>query len=381
MLIGLGDLGSIILEFLAREDCLGRIVVCSRNEARGIARCNLARLSAVAQGYTPSICFIPLDVNNKVAVIETVRREKPDIVLCTASMQTWWLPNLLPPEQAALIKSAGFGVWLPVHLTLTLRLMEALYDLSYGGITLTAPFPDVVNCVLGRLNLAPTCGVGNLDEIVTKVRLLAADRLNASLEEVRLLLVAHHALESAVFGEPAKEIPPYFLRIEYGGVNVTESVGGDELVFAPYVLPPGPAIHFLTAGSTVKLVRAFLSDNEVLVHTPAPKGLPGGYPVIVGRRDLRLAPIEGITLEEAIAINECSHRFEGIERIEADGTVVFCPESSEVLKTALGYECKRLSPGDSEERAKELIARFKEYARRYGVNLHLSGGEHYVLFN
>lgn len=369
MLIGVGGLGSVILEFLAREDYLGRIVVCDLNEAGGTARCNLARLSAVAQGYNPSIRFIPLDVSNKVAVMETVRKENPDIILSTASMQTWWLPDLLPPEQAALIKSAGFGVWLPVHLTLTLKLMEALYDLGYAGITLTAPFPDVVNCVLGRLNLAPTCGVGNLDEIVPKVRLLAAQRLKAPLEEVRVLLVAHHALESAVYGEPSEEVPPYFLRIEHGGANVTEAVGGDELLFSSYAIPPGTAIHFLTAGSTVRLIRAFLSDSEVLIHTPAPRGLPGGYPVMVSNRGLKLAPIEGLTLEEAIAINESSHRFDGIERIEADGTVVFCPESSEVLKNAFGYDCQRLSPDESEERAKELIARFKEYAGRHEVNL------------
>ena len=184
-----------------------------------------------------------------------------------------------------------------------------------------------------------------------------------------MLLVAHHALESAVYGEPAEEVPPYFLRIEHGGANVTEAVGGDELLFAPYTIPPGTAIHFLTAGSTVRLIRAFLSDSEVLIHTPAPKGLPGGYPVMVSNKGLQLVPIEGLALEEAIAINERSHRFDGIERIEADGTVVFCPKSSEVLKSALGYDCQRLSPDESEERAKELIARFKEYARCHGVNL------------
>ncbi len=367
LLIGVGGLGSVILEFLAREDCIGQIVACDLNEERGTALCNLARVSAVAHGYNPLICFIPLDINNKAAVIETVRKEKPDIILSTASMQTWWLPDLLPPEQAALIKSAGFGVWLPVHLTLTMKLMEALYELNYKGITLTAPFPDVVNCVLDRLRLAPTCGVGNLDEIVPKVRLLAAERLYVPLEEVRVLLVAHHALESLVYGEPTDEVPPYFLRIKHKGMDVTEAVGGSELLFAPYAIPPGTAIHFLTAGSTIRLIRAFLSDEEVLLHTPAPEGLPGGYPVIVGNRSLKLASIEGLTLEEAIAINERSHRFDGIERIEADGTVVFCPEASEVLKTALGYECTRLWPGDSEERAKELIARFKEYAKSHGV--------------
>ena len=364
-----GDLGRVVLELLAREEGLGRIVVSSRNVARGIARCNLARLGAMSQGYAPSISFIPLDLNNKKAVAETVRKQAPDIILSTATMQTWWLPDLLPPEQAVVIKSAGFGVWLPVHLTLTLKLMEALRDADYPGVTLTAPFPDVVNCVLGRLDLAPTCGVGNLDEIVPKVRLLAAERLGAPRRAVRVLLVAHHALESAVFGEPTGEIPPYFLRVEYRGQDVTEAIRADELLLAPYPLTPGPPTHFLTAGSTVRLIQALLSDSGALLHAPGPNGLPGGYPVIVSRSRVQPAPIEGLTLAEAIAINERSHRFDGIERIEADGTVVFCPEAADVLRVELGYDCDQLAPYESEERAKELIARFREYAERYGVRL------------
>jgi len=382
MLIGLGGLGSVVLELLAREEGLGRIIVGSRNAARGTARCNLARLGAMAQGYAPDISFLPLDLNDKDAVAEMVHREAPDIILSTATMQTWWLPDLLPPVQAAAIKGAGFGVWLPVHLTLTLKLMEALREAAYPGVTLTAPFPDVVNCVLGRLesgnglDLAPTCGVGNLDEIVPKVRLLAAQRLGAPPDAVRVLLVGHHALNAAVFGEGARsetfaqrEIPPYFLRVECRGQNVTEAIGADELLLAPYPLPPGPASHFLTAGCTVRLIRAFLSDSETLLHAPGPNGLPGGYPIIVSSSGVRPVLIEGLTLAEAVAINERSHRFDGIERIETDGTVVFCPEAADVLRIELGYDCDQLAPDESEERAKELIARFREYAERYGVSL------------
>ena len=368
MLIGLGDLGNVIMEFLVREERLGLIVACDLNKELGIRRCNLARLSALAQGITPSLSFTSLDINDKKGVIEIVKKEKPDIILNAASMQTWWLPDLLPSEQAALIKSAGFGVWLPIHLTLTLKLMEALHESDYKGITLTAPFPDVINCVLDRLDLAPTCGVGNLDEIVPKVRLLAAQRLQVPIKEVRVLLVAHHALEPAVFGEPAEEHPPYFLRIEHEGNDVTKEVRGEELLFAPYPLPPGSAIHFLTAGSTARLIGALLSDKEVLMHSPGPKGLPGGYPIIVNNKDIQVAPIKGLSVEEAIAINERSHRFDGIESIEADGTVMFCSEAAEVFKDVLGYDCKRLNPREAEERAKELIARFREYAARFGVN-------------
>ena len=375
MLIGLGGLGSVVLELLAREEGLGRIIVGSRNAARGTARCNLARLGAMAQGYAPDISFVPLDLNDQDTVAEIVHREAPDIIFSTATMQTWWLPDLLPPEQAAVIKGAGFGMWLPVHLTLTLKLMAALRDAAYPGVTLTAPYPDVVNCVLGRLgsgnglDLAPTCGVGNVDEIVPKVRLLAAQRLGAPPDAVGVLLVGHHSLNAAVFGAPTGDIPPYFLRVEHGGQDVTEAIRADELLLAPYPLPPGPASHFLTAGCTVRLIRAFLSDSETLLHAPAPNGLPGGYPVIVSSSGVRPARIEGLTLAEAVAINERSHRFDGIERIETDGTVIFCPEAADVLRTELGYDCDRLAPDESEERAKELIALFREYAERHGVHL------------
>lgn len=369
MLIGLGDLGGVILELLARGESLGRIIIASRDEKRGVARCNLARLGAMAQGYQPEVSFISLDLNNTEAVAETVQREAPDLILSTATMQTWWLSDRLPPPQSALISSAGFGLWLPVHLTLTMKLMEALRQADYKGLTLTAPFPDVVNCILGKLDLAPTCGVGNIDEIIPKVRLLAAERLGTSPGSVQVILVAHHALEPAAFGEPVAEIPPYFLRIEHDGQDVTEAVNAEELLLAPYPLPPGPPIHFLTAGSTIRLIRALISEQDTFLHVPAPNGLPGGYPVIANNAGVQPAPIEGLTLAEAIAINEQSHRFDGIERIEADGTAVFRPESVQIFRDALGYDCDRLSPTESQERAKELMARFRGYAAKYGVVL------------
>jgi NAD(P)-dependent dehydrogenase (short-subunit alcohol dehydrogenase family) len=369
LLIGAGGLGSTILELLARTEGLGEIVVADRDTARGEARCNLARLGALAQGPAPTIRFLPLDLHNADAVAEAVHRIAPDIILTTASLQTWWLADLLPPEAAAAVKRAGFGVWLPVNLTLTLKLMRALRDADYHGVTIVAPYPDVVNVVLGRLGLAPTCGLGNLDEIVPKVRLLAAERLNTPVEAVRVLLVAHHAVEPFVFGKPMTERPPYFLRIEHGGEDVTAAVQGDDLLFALYPIPSGPVTHFLTAGSAVRLVRAFISPGGAFLHAPGPLGLPGGYPIIVEGDTVRLAPIAGLTPQEAVAINERAHRFDGIERIEADGTVVFCSWAVEALRQTLGYDCPRLAPDQAEERAGELMARFRRFAEQHGVTL------------
>lgn len=369
MLVGLGDLGSAVLEFLAREPGLGPILVVSRNATRGERRVNLARAGATAQGFTPSIRFAPLDLDQSGRLSALVAREQPEIILSTATRQTWWLADLLPPGQAARLRRARFGAWLPLHLSLTLKLMRELRAARYRGITLTAPFPDVVNVVLDRLGVAPDCGVGNVEEVATKVRLMTARNLQEPAEDVRVTLVAHHALVSAAFEGTERSLPPYFLRVFCRSQDVTDAAGGEQLLRVPYPLPPGPAINFLTAGCTVRLIRALGRDSETALHAPAPAGLAGGYPLLVSTGGIRLAPIEGLPHEQAVAINEASHRFDGIERIESDGTVVFCREDVEVLRETLGYEANSLKPGDADGEAEELAAKLHEFAREAGVDL------------
>lgn len=369
MLVGLGDLGSAVLEFLAREPGIGSILAASRNAARGERRVNLARAGAAAQGFTPPVRFAPLDLDQPGQLSALVECERPDIILSTATRQTWWLADLLPPGEAARLHRARFGVWLPLHLSLTLKLMRELRGAEFRGITLTAPFPDVVNVVLDRLGVAPDCGVGNVEEIATKVRLLAARNLEEPAGDVRVTLVAHHALVSAAFEGTEKPLPPYFLRVFCRDQDVTTQAGGEQLIRTPYVLPPGPAINFLTAGCTVRLIRALGEDAVTALHAPAPCGLPGGYPLLVSTGGIRPAPIDGLTQEQAVAINEASHRFDGIERIESDGTVVFCRQDAEVLRETLGYDALRLKPLDADGRAEELIAKQREFAWGAGVDL------------
>jgi hypothetical protein len=369
MLVGLGDLGGVILELLTRQPWLERIVVGSVDADAAAARCNLAQLGAIAQGYEPTISFIPLDLRDTDRVAEVIHREHPDIVLSTASLQTWWLPDLLPPVKSQLIKGAGFGVWLPVHSLLTVKLMQALEKCVYDGLVLTAPFPDVANCMLARMGLAPTCGVGNLGEIVPKVRLLAARRLEAELEGVSVTLVAHHALQRYAMWQPEGDPPPYFLRVELDGEDVTEAVRADELLFAQFPVARGRVIHFLTAATTVNLLRALSLKERTFLHVPAPNGLPGGYPVWASSSGVDPCDIEGLPLGDAIAINERSHRYDGIESIEPDGTVVFRSESAAIFRDELGYDCERLAPDDIGARATELTTRFKEYGRKHGVEL------------
>lgn len=369
LLVGLGHLGSVLLEFLAREEWIGRIVACARNRHRGEARCNLARLSAAAQGLAPQIEFLQSDVDDTDRFAQAVDSISPRLILGTATMQTWWLSELLPSAARATLHRARFGMWLPLHLAPTRNFMEGVRASSFSGPTLTAPFPDVVNCVLGKIGLAPSCGIGNVDEIVTKVRWLVAKRLQVPLETVQAVMVAHHALEETAYGGNPENAPPHYLRIYLDGSDITQSVGAEEILFEPYPLAGGPGAAFFTAGSTIRLVRALFGRSDSNLHAPSPDGLPGGYPILVDDGRVEVNPIPGLPMADAVSINERSHPFDGIRQIEDEGTVEFMPESVEIMRTELGYDCPRLAPDDAGARGQELARRFREYAARHGVDL------------
>lgn len=373
MLIGLGDLGAVLLEMLLRIPEELEIVVGARSVERATPRCTLARLGAIAQGHGPQVRVIALDLEQADATADTIRREQPWMILTTATMATWWLPDLLPTADARKIRRAGFGVWLPVHLAPTLKLMRATQQAQYSGFVVTAPYPDVVNCVLGKVGMAPTCGIGNITEMEPKVRLCAARALGADIGTVQIALVAHHALGRYLYRQDTLErndevAPPFLLRVHHNGIDVTERLDARQIVLAPEPIPSGRVTHWLTAASGVPLVRALLSENFVLLHAPGPCGLPGGYPVRVNRSGVHLA-LGDISLDEARRVNEESQPFDGVSQVMSNGTVVLADENVNDLRSVLGECAGRIEIANVNEQANELAARLKRYAHNKGVNL------------
>ena len=61
-------------------------------------------------------------------------------------------------------------------------------------------------------------------------------------------------------------------------------------------------------------------------------------------------------------------RIDGIEKIKADGTVVYRDENVEHMREVVGYECKELKLRETEERAKELNIGLKRLYEKYKVN-------------
>ena len=63
--------------------------------------------------------------------------------------------------------------------------------------------------------------------------------------------------------------------------------------------------------------------------------------------------------------DEEEQKYDGIEKIEDDGTVVHTERAVEIMKEMLGYDCSRIRLEDNEEKAKELGFLYRQFAAKY----------------
>ena len=363
--MGIGDLGGTILRILAQTPEVTRLYALDVDEAR--LATEVADAGAVSSYGEDSSRIDPIavDMRNTDALATTLARIQPDVVVNTATLQSWWVITQLPqPLWRRLEEQARFGPWLPMHLTLALKLMQALRTSGLAPAVVNVAFPDAVNPVLAGQSLAPTCGAGNSDLLRAGIRWAAARRLNVPVRDVAVYLLAHHFHVVYFWMELEQKESladhPYWLRVMVGDADVTAELGAESLLAeAGRALPRGRAIMARTAASAVEKVRHLLQDHGHLSHAPGPAGLAGGYDVRLARSGAKVVLPQGVSFQQARAMIERAQRGDGIESIRPDGSVVFTRTAHEAMLDVLGYDCPVLRPGESEARADELRARLE----------------------
>jgi hypothetical protein len=123
--------------------------------------------------------------------------------------------------------------------------------------------------------------------------------------------------------------------------------------------------QFRTSSSFLKHCLAiYYNTGDVCASIAGPNGLPGAYPCKLSEKGAEVI-LPGISLDEAIRVNEEGARIDGIESVRPDGTVVFCDVNVGYMKDVVGYVCKELSPFDQESRQKELETGLKRLYENY----------------
>jgi len=356
LLISLGQLNGHILEAAARSGKFAEIVVAGRNSDYGLQKTNQARIGAAIEGRYPAIRFEELDVN-RASAAGKLRAIAPDVALAAPSMLPWWRIDRLAGPVATAARAVPFAGWLACHLAPMLAVRRAWADSGLSSPWVGASYPDVVNVILARTGPAPVCGVGNVDEVVPKVRFAVAGKSGCDPAKVKVRLVAQHALEYFVYRERAtapQDAPPFMLHAELDGRDLSAEARAG--LFAPFPIPYELDFNLLTAASALKLLPALAGQGAVDMHVPAPNGLPGGYPVRVDGGTVSLDLPQGRSQEEAVASNLASLPWDGLASIEADGAAVFTEIAARRLFDLTGHAYEALHPDAAGNMAAALLA-------------------------
>jgi hypothetical protein len=353
LIVSLGELGTNVLEAVGRSGLFDRIVVASRSADKALGRINNALIGCGIDGYFPRFEALAFDFNDP-ASVKTLRALRPDVIFCAPSLKPWWQVGGLDGVKESLAASVPFGGYVSLQLAPMAMFRERFAEAGIPSRWIAASFPDVINPSLARSGLGPTCGIGNVREPIAKIQASIGRRLGMAPPDVSVRLVAQHAFEYGVFHPtPPTELPPYLLRVTVGDADHTAL--GHQALREPFPFPYDLHFNRVTASAALDGMRALVSPEPVRTHLPGVLGLVGGYPVVVDDGHIRLDLAEGWTEAEAVAANEASLPWDGIERVEADGTVVFTAETVKVLHALTGATIESAHPRAAAEQARVIL--------------------------
>lgn len=367
----IGSAGSVAHDMMYLIASMGRpikVVGTDVDEKKGEFEIEECLQIAHYLGYYPDLSFTKMDLFKIEETAETLMKIKPKVICNLASLGSWWVTRLLPDEDYK--KIGPIGPWLPNHLTLAYKLMQAVNMSGIDIKVVNGAFPDTTNVILGKVGLAPTCGGGNMDIAIHRLKRIVARDLGVPFQSVTIYGVGHHGTHYT------KRLDgPFWVKIIVDGEDITKKYPNQKLVEmyhkAGYAASAqlGSALvdQMRTSASFLNNVLAIYYDTrKTHVCVPAPNGLPGAYPARLSAEGAEVV-LPGITLNEAIRINEEGAKIDGIEKVKDDGTVVFLDENVEYMRQVVGYHCKELKLEESEERAKELNRGLKRLYEKYKV--------------
>jgi hypothetical protein len=364
LLTGLGDIGEHWLHFIARIPGVGKIVACDLNPLRKEI-VDVVVAGAMHQGYYPNIEFRKIDLFNVENTAELIKEVDPEAICNTACIQSWWEMFTLPRKMFIKLMPSVIGSWVPMHLCTSYSLMKAVKEAGYLGkipVEITT-LPDIVAPALANVGLDVTCGGGNAQLRLPRMKQIVSEEMNVPVSAVEIWQVGEHG----GIGTP-DDPAPWWIKIEVNGDDVTEELGGIDgmrkRLFRPYwdrESRVGPPPQQAVSAAFLSNFIDVLFDTKRFVGTvTGVKGLLGGYPVRLGRK-VELALPREITLAEAQKINEeAARKVDAFEELKRDSTCVVTEAAHEIMKEVFEWDHREWGIEENEELAIDLSKRFKK---------------------
>jgi len=279
-------------------------------------------------------------MNNSKNIKEIIKEIKPKIIIQAAVPIS---PETILKDAKIRIKKFGLldpaiisGIYahiLPICLVFTINLLKVIRNLDIDPIVFNMPNPDTANLVLTKAKLGSPFSAGTIDLTVFGICKAISIFYNIPIEEIEVMHISHHALRVTSIGKV-----PFFLKASRNGTLLDISKDIKKILSRAIEITTGHDIAWMVGASTAKHVKALLSPNQIYSHMPGFRDIPGGIPVIIGNGKIKQNLPDGLSLNKVREINNKGMYIDGIEAVEADGSVKFNKYAVRYLKEVLGLK-------------------------------------------
>ena len=361
MIIGLGSVGTYLLDFLvSKNDPAIKIVVVGRNEEKMQSDVNIIRVAGLIREVNKSQIIVEsgVDLNDIPSIENAISKYNPDFIVNSSRAY----PGL-KYGSISWNNVRAYGIWTPLSIKFTKNIMEACDNADTDAVVINTSYSDAVIPWLKSAGKAyPDFGSGNLNHLIPRMKFAVADILGVDdFWNVDFNFAAAHFHDVCISKEGQTEGVDLPLKIYYKGEE--KDIPKDEIFSRCSIsMPVDQKRNMMNASSNYRIITAIIdairTGEDEKIFSPGVFGNIGGYPVIFGYRDGKISAWidESVfSFEEMDKANRESLALDGVEDIR-DATLIYTDDLIAKVKDAFGADLpKEVKYDDIEKTADFLI--------------------------
>ena len=360
MIVGLGSVGSYLLDYLMSSGMDIEIVVAGRNREKMEKDVNIVRISSLIRGQNRTNVIIDSDVdlNDVPSISECIRKYDPDIIVNSSRAYPGLKYGSISWKNVR-----AYGIWTPLSIKFVKNIMEAIEDAKSDAIVINTSYSDAVNPWIRSAGMTyPDFGSGNINHLIPRIKYAIAEIKGIKdYWNIDVTYAVSHFHDVVISKEGQTEGVKQMIVSRYDGKVIDVDY---DAVFSrcSIPMPTDAKRNMMNASSNYEIIKGIIDcaryGKVVKLHIPGAFGELGGYPVILDGSKDRIAVYfdeSEFSLDEMRKKNAESIYLDGIEKVD-DGILTYTDELIAKAKKAFSVELpKNVAFKDIDKTAQFII--------------------------
>jgi len=358
MIIGLGSVGTFLLDFLVSlRDPQLKIVVAGRNAAKMQMDVNIVRTAATIRRELRSQIEIlgDCDLNDVDSIAATIKKADPDFIVNSSRVYSG-----LKYGSISWSNLRAYGIWSPLSIRYAKNIMAAYEKAGSKAITINTSYSDAVIPWLKSAGKTYfDFGSGNLNHLIPRMKFFMAEKYGIdNLNDIDVTLAVSHFHDVVISKEGHAEGQNLLLNFKKDGKDLPFDQA-EVLSACSIAMPVDQKRNMMNASSNFNIIDSILTalreKTVTKVHAPGVDGEIGGYPVLIdGAKAEASFDTALFSMDDMRAANRKSIYCDGIENV-VDGTLVYTDELVAKVKKAFNVDLPKRVPFEKIDETADFI--------------------------